>query len=86
MAFSARASVVYFQNRSWSIQATLVKLANQMVSPFDAPKDSPDGGGGIPALYTYLGSLSITISPSTPPAVFKNTRIPPPPKTSALRP
>jgi hypothetical protein len=47
----------------------LVKLANHMVSPFDAPKDSPDDEeSGIPALYTYLGQFidhDITFDPTT---------------------
>src|SRR5882757_7311403 len=46
----------------------LVKLANQMVSPFDAPKDSPDDEeSGIPSLYTYLGQFidhDITFDPN----------------------
>jgi len=37
---------------------SLTTLANAMISPFDAPKDSPDDEeSGIPALYTYLGQF-----------------------------
>jgi len=47
----------------------LVKLANHMISPFDAPKDGPDDEeSGIPALYTYLGQFidhDITFDPTT---------------------
>src|SRR5882757_3868106 len=47
----------------------LVRLANQMVSPFDAPKDRPDDEeSGIPALYTYLGQFidhDITFDPTS---------------------
>ena len=47
----------------------LVKLANHMVSPFDAPKDAPDDEeSGIPALYTYLGQFidhDLTFDPTS---------------------
>lgn len=40
------------------VHANLTKLANAMVSGFDAPKDGPDDEeSGIPALYTYLGQF-----------------------------
>jgi hypothetical protein len=48
-------------------QANLKKLADLMISQFDAPKDSPDDEeSGIPALYTYLGQFidhDITFDP-----------------------
>ncbi|KAB8336781.1 hypothetical protein FH972_021090 [Carpinus fangiana] len=45
----------------------LAALATQMTSPFDAPKDGPDGEeSGMPALYTYFGQFidhDITFDP-----------------------
>jgi hypothetical protein len=47
--------------------ANLKKLADFMISEFDAPKDAPDDEeSGIPALYTYLGQFidhDITFDP-----------------------
>lgn len=49
--------------------ANLNRLATQMVSPFDAPKDGPDDEeSGIPALYTYFGQFidhDLTFDPNS---------------------
>jgi hypothetical protein len=50
-------------------EANLAKLADAMVSEFDAPKDGPDAEeSGIPSLYTYFGQFvdhDLTFDPSS---------------------
>ena len=68
--FGARFGRLFPQSTTGQFKhEALVKLANHMVSPFDAPKDSPDDEeSGIPALYTYLGQFidhDLTFDPSS---------------------